>query len=124
MYRITLDLLCLNSYSEVLPDEKESTETLVGDLIAHVLEDLFGMVPINEITVTCSPLFACQLSYSVLQAQAICSADLREVDSLATVEMRLEGIICCLLLELFGYIFMNEISVCYEGKLAILPRSA
>lgn len=130
MYRITMDVLCLDGYSEMLPSDVENTELVMEDLVARTLLDLFEVVVVDGVKVTYLPATRTRQSLCSLQAQVVCPADgaIVPVVSLELLEAKLENAICCALIELFSTVFMNTMSVRYERNAALdvaaLPRSA
>ena len=130
MYRITMDVLCLEGYSEVLPNNVENTELVIEDLVALILLDFFDFVVVDGVKVTCLPATRTRQTLCSLQVQAACPTEAARVsgDSLEALEARLENVICCALIELFSTVSMKKISVRYERNAApgvvALPRSA
>ena len=116
MYRILMDVLCLDGYSEVLPGNAENTELVIEDLVALILLDIFGMVVVDGVQVVSSPASATQQAYYTLQVQAACSAEEMgaPATSLALLEARLENALCCALIELFSTVLVNKLTVRYE----------
>ena len=116
MYRILMDVLCLDGYSEVLPGNAENTELVIEDLVALILLDIFGMVVVDGVQVVSSPASATQQAYYTLQVQAACSAE--EIGapaaSLVLLEARLENALCCALIELFSTVLVNKLTVRYK----------
>ncbi len=125
MYRIRMDVLCLEGYSEVLPGNAENTELVIEDLVALILLDTFGMVIVDGVRVTSSPVSAAQQAYYALQVEAACSSEepISPTSSLALLESRLENAICCALIELFSTVLVNKLTVSHEHS-AVLLASA
>lgn len=120
MYKILMDVLCLEGYSEVLPGDIENTELVIEDLVALILLDIFGMVVVDGVHVACSPTREMQQSGCTLQIQATCSTETTStpVTSLALLAARLEDTLCCALIELFSAVFINKLIVRYERHAA------
>lgn len=116
MYRILMDVFCLEGYSEILPEEGENTELVIEDLVALILLDIFGTVVVDGVSVTCSPASATQQACCALQVQAVCAAETASISevSLALLAARLENALCCTLIELFSTILVNKLLVHYE----------
>lgn len=125
MYRIRMDVFCLEGYSEVLPGNAENTELVIEDLVALILLDIFGMVIVDGVRVTSSPASAARQAYYALQVEAACSSEdaISLTASQALLEARLENAICCALIELFSTVLVNKLTVSYEHS-AILLQSA
>nr|HEU5380147.1 hypothetical protein [Ktedonobacteraceae bacterium] len=130
MYRIIMDVLCLEGYSEVLPGNVENTELVIEDLVALILLDLFGVVAVDGVNVTCSPATANQQASCWLRVQASCATEETTMPeaSLEMLEARLENSIGCALIELFGTVLINKLIVRYErvtvSEPVVLSRSA
>lgn len=122
MYRIRMDVFCLEGYSEVLPGDAENTELVIEDLVALILLDIFGMVIVDGVQVTSSPASAARQAYYVLQVEAVCSSEeaISPTASLALLEARLENAICCALIELFSTVLVNKLTVRYEHSALLL----
>jgi hypothetical protein len=116
MYKILMDVLCLEGYSEVLPGDAENTELVIEDLVALILLDIFGTVVVDGVRVICSPASATQQACCTLQVQAACATEMRSMPevSLALLAAKLENALCCALIELFSTVLVNKLLVRYE----------
>lgn len=116
MYRILMDVLCLEGYSEILPGDTENTELVIEDLVALLLLDIFGAVVVDGVSVTCSPASELHQSGYIFQIQAACSVDTTSAPTipLALLAARLEDALCCALIELFSTVLINKLLVRYE----------
>ena|SRR5579883_655203 len=127
MYRILMDVCCLNSYSEPFPVKGEGLELVIENLVALVLLELFELTEIESIRVFCQPAAATRPALCSFQVQASCPLETIS-QSVASLEARLEDTISCALLQHFSLVMINEISVHHERAaaldLATLPRSA
>jgi hypothetical protein len=56
MYSIEIHLQSHHDYSEVLPEDMETIELLVEDLVSRSLLELFGQVTVEEVIIHCLPL--------------------------------------------------------------------
>lgn len=125
-----MDVLCLDGYSEMLPGNVENTELVIEDLVALILLDLFDVVVIEGVNVTCLPATCTRQTLCSLQVQAICLTEMinAPVHSPERLEVRLENAVCCALIELFSAVSMRAVRVRYERNIAshfaALPRSA
>lgn len=127
MFRILMDVCCLNSYAEPLPGKGESIELVIENLVALVLVDLFELVEIEDIRVFCQPAAATRPALCSFQVQASCPLEAMHLP-VASLEARLEDAISCALLQHFSLVIVNAISVHHECAVALditaLPRSA
>lgn len=116
MYKIIMDVLCLEGYSEVLPGDVENTELVIEDLVALLLLDLFGVVAVDGVNVTCSPATPNQQASCWLRVRASCATEEAKAPdvSLDILEARLENAVGCALIELFNTVLMNKLIVRYE----------
>src|ERR1700687_172264 len=97
MYKIELDVLCLDGYSEAFSGNGESAELMIESLIALILLDLFPIVVVDRVRVTCFPATPQRHAFCLLQAQVACPTGTIEVtaDLLETLSARLENAIRC-----------------------------
>jgi len=127
MYRILMDVCCLNSYSEPLPGRGEGMELVIENLAALILLDLFELTEIESIKVFCQPAVATRPALCSFQVQASCPVETVS-QPVASLEARLEDAISCALLQHFSLVIINGVSVQHERAsmpdLAALPRSA
>lgn len=127
MYRILMDVCCLNSYSEPLPGKGKGMELVIENLVALVLLDLFELAEIEGIRVFCQPAAATRPALCSFQVQASCPLEAVSQPA-ASLEARLEDTISCALLQHFSLVIINGISVHPERTaaldLAALPHSA
>lgn len=127
MYRILMDVCCLNSYSELLPGQEEKIKLVIENLIALTLLDLFEVAVIEGIRVICLPTTATRQAFCSFQMQAACSEETTHLPA-DLLEARLEDTISCALLDHFSTVMINTISVLQERNAALdiaaLPRSA
>lgn len=116
MYKILMDVLCLEGYSEILPGDAENTELVIEDLVALILLDIFGLVVVDGVRATCSPATATQQPCCTLEVQATCSTETPHTPtvSLALLAAKLENALCCALIELFSTVLINKLIVHYE----------
>ena len=56
MYSIEIHLQSHHDYSEVLPQDVQTIELLVEDLVSRVLLELFGQVTVKEVIINCLSL--------------------------------------------------------------------
>lgn len=125
-----MDVLCLDDYSEMLPGDVENSELLIENLVALILLDLFDVVVIDGVNVTCLPMTRTRQTLCVLQVRAVCSIETvnSPVNAPERLEARLENAVCCALIELFSTVSMKAVRVHYEHNAALhfaaLPRSA
>ena|SRR5437660_3752600 len=113
MYQISMNLLCLGRYSEVFLDEAEHTELIVEDLVSLILLDLCGVVIIDEVKVTCTPITSHWQAQCLIQLSATCHTEnaAEPASSLTTLEAKFENAISCALLELFDVVLVNELAI-------------
>ena len=113
MYRIGMDIQCLDGFSEILPQDVENTECVVEDIVSLVLLDMFGMVIIDGVTITYVPVSSTKPSHCSIQVDAVCplSAFAKGPRSLETIELAVEDAISCVLIQLFGAVVINQIGL-------------
>lgn len=113
MYNISMDLHCLEGYSEILPEDAEHTELVIEDLVALILLDIFGTVVVDEVRVACLPTTPGRQACCELHVQATCATEEAEAMAItpALLEARLENAICCALIELFSTVLVNRLVV-------------
>lgn len=118
MLRITMDMLCLDGYSEALPGEVEYTELVLESLVALILMDFSEIVVINKVRVICNVATSARQPLCLLQVEAICPVEAMRlpVNSLDVLEMKLENALCCALIELFSNVQMHKIHVRHEQE--------
>ena len=128
MYGILMDVCCLCSRSEALPDREECVERAIENLITLALLNLFesALIVIEGIRVVCLPATLTRPALCSFQAQAVCSQTITGVPA-DMLEVRLEATLSCALLERFSAVIVNTISVQRERDVALdiaaLPRS-
>lgn len=113
-----MDILCLDGYSEALPDGAEYTELVLESLVALILMDFSEIVVINKVRVICNVATSARQPLCLLQVEAICPVEAMHspVSSLDVLEMKLENALGCALIELFSNVQILKIHVCYEQK--------
>ena len=113
MLRIMVDMLCLDGYSEVLPGGVEDTELVLESLVALILMDFSEIVVINKVRVICNVATSARQPLCLVQVEAIYPVETVHVpvNSLDTLEMKLENALCCALIELFSNVQMRKIHV-------------
>jgi hypothetical protein len=118
MYRITMDVLCLDGYSEVLPNDGENTELVVEDLVSLILLDIFGIVTVEGVKATYTLATERHQSYCVLQIRVTSPIEAIEFsqDMPEGVEARVEDAISCALIELFNTVLINRLVVSREEQ--------
>lgn len=112
MFRIFMDICCLNNHPEPLPDTGEYMERVIETLVFPLLPGLFEVVEIEGSKVRCLPAAATQPALCSLQMWAGCPLETLS-QSIDVLEARLEEAISCALLQLFSLVIVNTISV-YE----------
>jgi hypothetical protein len=112
MYFIEIDVRCADQFSEVLPDELEHAELMVEDLVGQILLDLFEEVNVDEVTINWPTHPPIEQPYSSIHIQAHCSsAPLLDSDALEHKELVLEERISYALMELFGTVYVDRVSI-------------
>lgn len=113
MYRIGMDIQCLDGFSEILPQDVENTECVVEDIVSLVLLDMFGMVIVDGVTIAYVPATGTKPSHCSIQVDAACplSAFAKGSRSIETIELAVEDAISCVLIQLFGAVVVNQVSL-------------
>src|SRR5579872_871959 len=106
MYRILMDVCCLNSYSELLPGKEENIELVIENLITLTLLELFEVAVIEGIRVICLPTSPTRQALCSFQVQAACSEEITRLPE-NLLEARLEDTISCALLDRFSTVMVN-----------------
>jgi len=110
MFRIFMDVCCLNNHPEPLPGTGEYMERVIETLVFPLLPGLFEVVEIEGTRVCCEPVAATQPALCSFQMWAGCPlATLSQ--SVDALEARLEEAISCTLLQLFSLVIVNTVSV-------------
>lgn len=113
MYRILIDICCMHDCSKILPRDRESFELVIEDLLGLTVLDFFEGVKIEEVRVLCLSPADNKHLLCAFQVQATCAKKIVEA-SLESLEIRLENVVCCTLLELFSLVMINTISIYNE----------
>jgi len=112
MYVIRIDARCADQVSEVLLDELGYAELLVEDLVSQLLLELFEEVDIDEVTIKAHALSEGGSPYCSIRIQATCSfAFLLDSSALERKELVLEERISYALMELFGTVDIDRVSI-------------
>jgi hypothetical protein len=112
-----MNVLCLDGYSEVLCDDRESTELVLESLVASLLVEFFDTVIVDQVGISHMPATSPGQSLREIQFEAICAA--REACwPLETLEIQLENALCCALIELFSDIHVHTIHVHQEQEVS------
>lgn len=113
MYLFNMFVQCTDRFLEVLPEELEMTKLAVEHLINQVLHELFGAVVLEHVAVRlCSQWLERQSWYAIdISAQCSNISIPWLSNHLDTMELTLEGKISCVLIELFGTVYVDRISV-------------
>lgn len=112
MYVFNMQIQCVDHFIEVLSEELGTAELVVEHLISQILLALFDIVIVEDVTIFPSGQSSHQASYS-LQIYAQC-ADIFTPSfavHLDDLELTLEEKICCVLIELFGTVHLEKITV-------------
>jgi hypothetical protein len=110
MFRIFMDVCCLNNDSQPLPGQGEQVERVMETLVFPVLLGLFEAAEIEGIRVRCQLAASSQPALCSFQMWAGSSMESlnQSVDSL---EVQLEELISCALLQHFSLVMVNTVSV-------------
>ncbi|HEY1353853.1 MAG TPA: hypothetical protein VGF67_29945 [Ktedonobacteraceae bacterium] len=110
MFRIFLDVCCLNNDSQPLPGQGEQMERVIETLVFPVLADLFEAALIEGIRVRTQPAAATQPALCSFQMWA--GSPLESLSqSIDRLEVQLEELISCTLLQHFSLVMVNTVSV-------------
>jgi hypothetical protein len=110
MFRIFMDVCCLNNHFEPLPSTGESMERVIERLVFPLLPGLFEVVEIEGTRVSYQPVVATQPGLCSFQMWAGCPLEILS-QSVDVLEARLEEAISCALLQLFSLVIVNTVSV-------------
>lgn len=110
MFRIFMDVCCLNNSSEPLPDQGEHIERVIERLIFPLLLSLFEGVGIEGTRVHCQPAITTEPALCSFQMWATCPSETLS-QSIDSLEARLEEVISCALLQHFSLVIINAVSV-------------
>lgn len=103
MYRLQIHVQCYDRFSEVLPDEVESVELLVEDVVSHVLLDLFGSTFVDEVTI--------KPTSSEVLVRCESDIDQSKQGNMETAKRLVETVVDQALRELFGTVTVNEVTI-------------
>ncbi len=112
-YAVRIRAQCLSQYTEVLPDELLSAEVLVEVQVGQVLLNLFELVTMKDVSLrffSASPMERRRCSIQV-NAQCQSSFDSLQPQVLERMELTIEDAISGILLELFGVVIIDEVSI-------------
>lgn len=112
MYVFTMHADCADQFMEVLPEQLESAELVVEHLISQVLLGLFDTVILEDVSLLRSDRSKPQVGF-LIHIYAHCANVSRPflADHFDDLELYLEENICCALIELFGTVLVEEITV-------------
>lgn len=110
---IQIRILCSDRFFEVLPDDVESTEFTLEDLIGRILLDLFEMVIVERVTISfASNSQTGQQLFSIgIHAQCSDKSFPWLPEELEHMELAVEDIVSCALVELFGTVIVDKIAI-------------
>jgi hypothetical protein len=115
MYVFNMHIQCVDHFIEVLSEELGTAELVVEDLISQVLLALFDTVIVEEVSIFPSGQSSHQ-AYYLLHIYAQC-ADIFTPSFAAhldDLELTIEEKICCVLIELFGTVHLEKITISTE----------
>jgi hypothetical protein len=103
---------CIDRFFEILPEEVESTELTVENLVSHILLDLFGKGAVDEVTIRFPSDLRMGLQHCSIYIRAQCFC--RFFALLPRTEENMNHAvvksICSLLKELFGSVNVDSVT--------------
>jgi hypothetical protein len=113
MFLIQINAQSVDRFFEALPSEKESAELVVEDLVSHILLEHFDEVIVDRVTVDFSHDPARdQFYWSIfIEAYSQSSPLPFSPHTLKSMELVLKGRINSSLVELFGKILIESITI-------------
>lgn len=101
---LQMHLNCSDRFIEVLPDEVESAELTVENMVSHILLDLFGGGSVDDVTIRFSSNLHMGLQHCSIHihAQCFCQSFVLLPRTRENMKLEVEKSMHSLLKELFG----------------------
>lgn len=112
-YSVRIYAQCLSQYTEVLSDELLGAEVLVEVQMGQVLLNLFELVIIEDVNLRFLPAAPMKQKRYSIQVNARCQSSFHALEPqvLERMELTVEDAISGILLELFGVVIVDEVSI-------------
>lgn len=113
MYSIQIHMQCVESFSEILLDDKANAANHFEDLAKHILLEFFVVAIIDQVSIHCLPDSAEGLKLFSLQITARCASATSPLlpQESVLLEFALEDRMSCVLLELVGRVDVGNVSI-------------
>lgn len=104
---------CENEFLEVIPEESETAELSLEDVVGHLLTDFFEEVAVDDVTIRFPATVRLGFKQCLIDIRALCSCDrFAELSSERERMMyAIEEHISLLLRELFGQVRVDSVTL-------------
>jgi hypothetical protein len=117
MCTLQIHMQCYDKFFEVIPDDVETAELMVENVIGHVLLELFGGGTVDDVTIRFSPDQHHDLRHCSVQIDAQCadqgSISLPRIESLPYMKehtkLAIEKSVCSIMRELFVSVKVDSV---------------
>ncbi len=123
MFQVHIDAECADIHMEVLPDEVETTEFMIEELVGQLLLEHFDEVVVDEVTISFSPRSPEGQHHCTIHLRAHClgKSSLSSPDELERVTLVVEERMSSALVELFGTVHMGQVTIISHLCKIVIP---
>ncbi len=111
MCMLQISMQCYDKFFEVLPEDVETAELTVENIMAHILLDLFGEGTVDDVSICFSSSLRMGLRHCSVRIRAQCSSqyDLAPPHVKENIKLTIEESICSVMKELFVSVKVDSV---------------